>query len=98
MGSLALAPPRRLKDHKNDLLSLLVGWPAESRDCEKRFGIPEGRLFPLLGRRVATPQGEGVLLQVLNRTAAVRLDRDAEKAQLFNWREVQPPESSSGQE
>ena len=62
-----------LKSHKGELLTALTAgdWPPESLDCERRFGVPHARLFPLIGGTVETALGPGKLLQVLNGTAAV---------------------------
>ncbi len=51
---------------------------------------PSARLFPLLGRRVSTPQGLGKLIQVLGETAAVILDADSERAVFVRLVEVLP--------
>lgn len=79
-----------LKSHKRELLTALAAeeWPPESLDCERRFGVPYARLFPLIGTRVQTALGEGKLLQVLNGTAAVVLD--AEQVTFLWWTQVHP--------
>ena len=54
-------------------------WPAESLDAEERFGAPHAKLFPFLERRVRTPEGCGILLQVFQDRAAVLLDSERKK-------------------
>ena len=51
-------------------------WPAACLAAERRFGRPEARLYPLLGRTVRTPAGTGTLVQVFAQAAAVVLDAD----------------------
>jgi len=67
------------------------GWPPESADCMRRFGSPQARLYPFIGRRVATPDGPGLLLQVLNQVCAVRLDRTPERVRFLGWEPLRPP-------
>jgi len=50
-------------------------WPSECLDYERRFGQPHARLFPLIGKRVTTPRGDGMLLQVFSSQVTVALDR-----------------------
>ena len=50
------------------------GWPPESLACEARFGHRAARLYPFLGRRVATPRGPGQLCQVLEARCRVLLE------------------------
>jgi hypothetical protein len=38
--------------------------PKQSLDAERRFGQSHARLFPFIDKRVWTPRGTGVLLQV----------------------------------
>jgi hypothetical protein len=45
---------------------------------QQRFGHKAARLYPLLGRKVRSPEGRGKLWQVLARQAGVVLDRDPE--------------------
>ena len=51
-------------------------WPPASLDAERRFGQPHAKLFPFIGRKVRTPNGAGVLIQVFadsrNRSARFR--------------------------
>ncbi len=52
----------RLVENKPELIAALLGaagWPLESQKTVRRFHRPEARLYPFLGRRVATPQGRG---------------------------------------
>jgi hypothetical protein len=53
------AKPQAPAAHADD-----AGWPEESLDAEARFGQPQARLYPFIGKRVWTARGAGVLLQV----------------------------------
>jgi hypothetical protein len=55
----AAAKPQAPAVHADD-----AGWPEESLDAERRFGLPHGRLFPFIGKRVWTTRGAGLLLRV----------------------------------
>ena len=85
-----------LREHKAEVIELvsLRGWPDASRDCVRRFGRPEARLFPFVGKHVATPLGRGRLLQVFPERAAVALDRDSRRLTYLLPSEVRPPEMS----
>ena len=85
---------RCLAEHKPQLLAELSatpGWPPECLDAERRFGVPHARLFPLIGRRVSTPAGDGTLVQVFAERAAVRLDAQPHQLAFFLPAEVRPP-------
>lgn len=49
----------------------IADWPPESEDYVRRFGHPDARLYALLRRPVQTPEGIGVLQQVLAGCAGV---------------------------
>lgn len=51
-----------------------AGWPPECLASERLYGVRSARLYPLLGRRVTTPAGTGVLLQVFSSRVAVLVD------------------------
>ena len=53
-----------------------------------RFGQPHADLFPLLGRKVRTPQGPGTLLQVFADRVTVILDSELEKCSWFKPGEI----------
>jgi hypothetical protein len=55
-------------------------WPATRVDSEQRFAKPHAKLFPFIGRKVRTPAGPGILLQVFADRVAVFLDTEAERA------------------
>lgn len=84
----------KIRAHKLELLELLGlrGWPETSRDCVRRFGQPHARLFPFLGRPVATPRGPGRLIQVFRDRAGVALDSDPDRVVYLLPSEVRPPE------
>jgi hypothetical protein len=46
-------------------------------ELERKFGCPEARLYPLLGKWVGTPAGRGVLEQVFRDWVAVRMPPSA---------------------
>ena len=58
--------------------------------AEKQFAPPHARLFPFLGRKVRTPQGSGVLLQVFAERVTVLLDSDLDRCSFFQPAEVEP--------
>lgn len=92
-NKLPVALFEELKARKPEVLSYLQsrGWPPESLDCEWRFGKPQARLYPFLGKTVSTPMGPGTLLQVLSVHAAVKLDNNPDRATFFDWQDVRPP-------
>jgi len=55
------------------------GWPPESFEAEARFGHRAARLYPLLGRRVLTPYGPGVLHQVIEARCRIAVGGDPER-------------------
>lgn len=83
-----------LREHKAELIELvsLRGWPDDSRDCVQRFGRPEARLYPFLGKHVATSVGGGVLHQVFAERVAVALFSDLRRLVYLLPSEVRPPE------
>ena len=77
--------------HKPELLEFLRSeWPPECRAARERFWQEHALLFPLIGRRVRTPKGEGRLLQVTERTCAVKLDADPSRVTFLEWQTVKP--------
>jgi hypothetical protein len=80
---------KELRSHKAELVEMvsLRGWPEASRDCVQRFGRPEARLYPFLGRPVVTPEGRGRLVAVLPNWVVV--DR-AGRVGVFLPSEVRP--------
>ncbi|HVR10577.1 MAG TPA: hypothetical protein VMW75_21205 [Thermoanaerobaculia bacterium] len=77
----ALTPDLKqaIRDHKAELVSLVAadGWPPESLDAERRFGRWHARLYPLIGKTVATPRGAGRLAQVFPERGSVILPDEA---------------------
>lgn len=63
-----------LKESKDDLLKLIPFWPPECLEAERRFGHYHARLYPLMGRRVVTPEGRGGLWRVFANSIGVILD------------------------
>lgn len=53
-----------------------ASWPPVCLEAEQRFGQRHARLFPLIGQRVSTPHGAGVLCQVFRDRAAVVVGTD----------------------
>lgn len=81
-----------LREHKQETVALLSertksnlpesrNWPCASLEAEKRFGQPQARLYPFIGRQVRTPRGTGRLLQVFSDRAVVLLDGEFAKPQ-----------------
>lgn len=65
-------------------------WPPESLDYERRFGQPHARLFPFLGRKVRTPSGPGILLQVFAERVTVVLDSELSRCSFFAPGQIEP--------
>jgi hypothetical protein len=53
-----------------------------------QFGQPHACLFPLIGKRVATPRGIGRLITVFRQRCEVILDAEPERAACFRPDEV----------
>jgi hypothetical protein len=76
---------------KRDPFRARATWPSESLEAEYKFGAPSARLFPFIGRKVRTPQGPGVLLQVFRERCAVVLDSEAvQRMQFVKPDEIEP--------
>lgn len=54
-----------------------------------RFGVDYGVLYPFIGTTVRTPEGEGILLQVLAGKAVVLLEHSEDRTRRFDWRDVE---------
>lgn len=65
-------------------------WPSESLDAEWRFRQPHAKLFPFIGRKVRTPTGPGMLVQVFAERVTVLLDSDLDKCAVFRPCDVEP--------
>jgi len=82
---------RLLAERKPELIAVLAveaAWPPDSHEAVRRFRRPEARLYPFLGRAVATPRGRGRLVQVFPDRAVVRC---AGRVLVFLPSEVRPP-------
>jgi hypothetical protein len=93
-GAVTPEVRRTLAEHKPQLIAELTraaSWPSESLEAERRFGAPYARLFPLLGKAVASRQGPGRLVQVFADRAAVVLDSDPDRLVYLLPSEVRPP-------
>ena len=72
------------------------GWPPECLAAERLYHqppvlvAPHARLYPLIGRQVATPQGPGKLVQVFSGRAAVVLDSDTSRVTFLAPEEIRP--------
>lgn len=53
-------------------------------------GPAHAKLFPFLGRKVRTPAGSGVLLQVFAERVTVLLDSELDRCSFFQPAEVEP--------
>lgn len=92
-----------IRRHKPEIVALLQSrekenvrnldvWPAESLEAESRFGCPEARLYPFLGKTVQTPQGAGVLWQVLSKErVGVVIENGERRVVYFSLPEIGPP-------
>jgi hypothetical protein len=65
-------------------------WPLGSLDAERRFGQSHAKLFPFIGRKVRTPVGSGVLLQVFAARVTVLLDAEFDRCSFFRPTEIEP--------
>jgi hypothetical protein len=65
-----------VREHCEELIDALTSplWPPESLKAELRFGHRHARLYPFLGRTIATPAGPGRLVQVFAERAGVVLE------------------------
>ena len=79
-----------LRCHKAEVVAMvsLRGWPEASRESVARYGRPEARLYPFLGRPVLSPRGPGPLVEVLPDRAGVNLGG---RVFVFLPSEIQPP-------
>jgi hypothetical protein len=68
----------------------LGNWPGESLDAQGRFGQPHAKLFPFIGRKVRTPRGAGLLVQVFAERVTVLLDSDLSKCAVCALAEIEP--------
>jgi hypothetical protein len=67
-----------------------AGWPPESLDAERRFGLPHAKLFPYLGRKVRTPDGPGTLLQAFADQVTVVLDSELSRCSSYASGDIEP--------
>jgi hypothetical protein len=65
-------------------------YPPESLNRSLRFGQSHAKLFPFLGRKVRTPAGLGMLLQVFADRCTVLLDSDLAQCARFAPGEIEP--------
>lgn len=86
-----------IRAHKAELVQLVAadadGWPPESLHAERRFGRWHARLYPFIGRTVATPRGAGRLVQIFGDRATVILPGETQ-AGVFLPEELGPPGSA----
>jgi len=65
--------------------------PDPGEDSVRRFAQPHAKLFPLLGRKVRTPAGVGVLWQVFEQQSGVLLDKEAARiVSYFRTSQIEP--------
>ena len=65
-------------------------WPTASLRAEQRFGQPHAKLFPFIGRKVRTPTGPGILLQVFAGRVTVLLDSELSRCSFFRPLDIEP--------
>lgn len=83
----------RLRLRRDELRAFLTVWPALSREAERKFGTQYALLFPLLNQQVITPQGAGILRQVLgDHLVRVALFATPGRMTTFNAADVHPLE------
>lgn len=88
-----------VRQRKAEVLAFLSSWPKKCLDAERRFGHQEARLYPLIGKRVVTPKGAGVLERVFEGSIGVALDSDPNKVTFFEKpEEIYPDSSNPGDE
>ena len=80
-----------LKRHKAEVLSYLnLSWPAESAECEEKFGQGSARLYPFLDKTVVTPLGLAKLWQVGYERVGVVFFREPSKVRFMSWYDIRP--------
>ncbi|MBI4376695.1 MAG: hypothetical protein HY549_09630 [Elusimicrobia bacterium] len=80
-----------IRRRKAEVLAYLdISWPVESRECEAKFGQGPARLYPFLGKAVATPVGSGKLWQVGNHRVGVVLAQNPNKVTFMPWYDARP--------
>ncbi len=91
--SQAAELPAEIKSRKAEVLAYLgIPWPAESRECEAKFGQGPARLYPFVNKTVATPLGAGRLWQVGSKRVGVVLSKKQDKVTFMPWFDVRPTE------
>ena len=74
-----------------EILTFVSRWPKECVDSALQFGKPEARLYPLIGKRVMTAAGPGVLWRVFLGSIGVVLDDDPARVTYFeDWGQIHP--------
>ena len=97
VGRESPVPPMwhpRLQRHRAAFAEMLA-WPVSCIASQARFGCDGARLYPPISKRVLTPEGPGVLYQVLD-TAAVRLHGQG-KLTFFPIYDVRPRDSQAAE-
>ncbi|MBI4248568.1 MAG: hypothetical protein HY611_03610 [Elusimicrobia bacterium] len=80
-----------IKSRKAEVLAYLgIPWPAESCECEAKFGQGPAHLYPFINKTVATPLGAGTLWQVGDRRVGIVLAQNPSKVTFMPWFDVRP--------
>ncbi len=94
-STVALAPHNTQNPH-NPLAGDDVRWPEESLEAERTYGHRAARLYFFMGKKVLTPQGEGLLWNVADSQVGVVLDASPEKVSFLPLDAIQPPADQNG--
>ena len=77
--------------HREARSMMAAKWPMDCAESAIKFGRPYARLLPLIGKKVRTPKGPGILEQVLGpRTVRVALDNNPRRMTTFEADEIFP--------
>jgi hypothetical protein len=71
----------RIREHKPEIRRAVLA--AKSAEAQRKFGSSHARLFPLIGQRVHTPGGYGIVQTVFADRAEVALEFDGGKIAVF---------------
>ncbi len=80
-----------LKERKDDILKLILLWPPECLEAERRFGHYHARLYPLMGKQVVTLEGRGELWRVFANSIGVILNSSSDQVTYFDGPEHVSP-------
>jgi len=86
-----------LRRHRNEVAALLRQRAARQQglvqgglENDGRFDQPHAKLFTFIGRKVRTPKGPGMLIQVFAERVTVLLDSERDKCSFFAPAQIDP--------